>query len=835
MHIYQQPWFSRIIHPSRYLGEEINSIYKDPSNVEICIALAFPDVYEIGMSHLGLKILYHILNSQDWLAAERVFAPWVDLGSELKKRNIPLTSLESGRPLSEFDIVGISVQHELCYTNILSMLDSAAIPLLSEQRGTMDPLIIAGGPACFNPEPVAKIFDAIVIGDGEKIALSICRAVREWKQDGKRSRFELLKELSKHRGVYIPSFFKVHYDKKGLIQSLEPLIDGYERIEKAIVPDLNRYPFPSKLIVPFTELVHDRFTIEIARGCSRGCRFCQAGMIYRPVRERDPLEILRVAEAGLNETGFEDLSLLSLSSGDYTCVLPLLKELMERFADRHVAVSFSSLRIDGMISLLMEEIKKVRKTSFTIAPEAGSQRLRDVINKGLTDDQILNTARQIYEGGWNLIKLYFMVGLPFEVDMDLMSIVELSKKISRLAPKGRKGHVLNVSIASFVPKAHTPFAWIPQLELEESKRRINLIRKRLRDHKIRVKWNNPEASWLEGIFSRGDRRLTDVLVEAWQHGARFDSWSEHLNLEIWNKAFKRCRIDPDFYLLRERCHDEILPWGHIHSGVSKEFLLMEWKKAMEGEKTPDSKENCLSCGVCNEPNISPVLFDSRQPLKQKVAPTPKRAKDGIKRYRLEFTKLTKAQYLSHLELARLFIRAFRRAGVDLVYSSGYHPMPKVSFALALPVGTESLAEILDIQVKDIQNTSQTIARLNTELPSGIRVLFMKEVPTNAPPPRIKESYFHIKINGSFNKGNLDRFLRLNTYPVIRKHRNGDRTVDIRSQVKKLNLLSKEKMELVLRHGIGPEMKPAGIIKEVFDLTDNQIEGMRILKTKCILT
>ena len=835
MHIYQQPWFSRIIHPSRYLGEEINSIYKDPSSVEVYIALAFPDVYEIGMSHLGLKILYHILNSQDWLAAERVFAPWVDLGSELKKRNIPLTSLESGRPLSEFDIVGISLQHELCYTNILSMLDSAAIPLLSEQRGPMDSLIIAGGPACFNPEPVAKIFDAIVIGDGEKIALSICRAVREWKQDGKRSRFELLKELSKLRGVYIPSFFKVHYDKKGIIQSLEPLIDGYERIEKAIVPDLNRYPFPSNQIVPFTELVHDRFTIEIARGCSRGCRFCQAGMIYRPVRERDPLEILRVAEAGLNETGFEDLSLLSLSSGDYTCVLPLLKELMERFADRHVAVSFSSLRIDGMISLLMEEIKKVRKTSFTIAPEAGSQRLRDVINKGLTDDQILNTARQIYEGGWNLIKLYFMVGLPFEVDMHLMSIVELSKKISRLAPKGRKGHVLNVSIASFVPKAHTPFAWIPQLELEESKRRINLIRKRLRDHKVRVKWNNPEASWLEGIFSRGDRRLTDVLVEAWQHGARFDSWSEHLNLEIWNKAFKRCRIDPDFYLLRERCHDEILPWGHIHSGVSKEFLLMEWEKAMEGEKTPDSRENCLSCGVCNEPNISPVLFNSRQPLKEKATPTPKGSRDEIKRYRLKFTKLEKSQYLSHLELARLFIRAFRRAGVDLVYSGGYHPMPKVSFALALPVGTGSLAEILDIQVNDIQNTSQTIARLNTELPSGIRVLFMKEVPTNAPPPRIKESYFHIKINGSFNKGNLDRFLRLNTYPVIRKHRNGDRTVDIRSQVKKLNLLSKEKMELVLRHGIGPEMKPAGIIKEVFDLTDNQIEGMRILKTKCILT
>ncbi|MFB0520973.1 MAG: TIGR03960 family B12-binding radical SAM protein [Desulfatiglandales bacterium] len=834
MRIYQQPWFSKIIHPSRYLGEEINSINKDPSNVEVYIALAFPDVYEIGMSHLGLKILYHILNSQEWLSAERVFAPWVDLESELRNRNIPLTSLESGRALSEFDIVGFSLQHELCYTNILSMLDLSDIPFLSGQRGSMDPLIIAGGPACFNPEPAATIFDAMVIGDGEEVALSICRTVREWKLDGRGSRFELLKELSKFRGVYIPSFFKVHYDRKGIIRCLEPLIDGYTGVEKAIVPDLNCYPFPSKQIVPFAELVHDRFTIEIARGCSGGCRFCQAGMIYRPVRERDPLEILRAAEAGLDETGFEDLSLLSLSSGDYTCIVPLLRELVKRFADRNVAISFSSLRIDGVISLLLEEIKKVRKTSFTIAPEAGSQRLRDIINKGLTDDQILSTAREIYEGGWNLIKLYFMIGLPYEVESDLMSIVELSKKISRLAPKRRKGHVLNVSVAPFVPKAHTPFAWIPQLELEESKRRIDLIRKRLQGHKIGVKWNKPEASWLEGIFSRGDRRLTKVLVEAWQQGARFDSWSEHLNLDVWKKALKKYRLDPDFYLVRERDHDEILPWEHLHSGVSKGFLYREWKKAMEGERTPYSRENCLGCGVCNDPNISPVLFDSWHHFKEKVMSQSKESKDRIKRYRLNFTKLEKARYLSHLELVRLFIRAFRRAGMDLVYSGGYHPMPRVSFALALPVGTESLAEMVDIQVKNSQNTSQTIERLNRELPPGIKVLFMKEISTKAPPPRTKESYFCIKVNGSFSEASLDRFLRVDTYPVVRRHGNSDRTVDIRSQVRELNLLSKDEIQLVVRHGRGPGVKPAEIMREIFALPDSQMEEMRILKTKCVL-
>jgi len=853
MHIYQQPWFSKIMHPSRYLGEEINSIKKDPSNVEVYIALAFPDVYEIGMSHLGLKILYHILNSQNWLSAERVFAPWVDLGSELKERDIPLASLESGRPLSEFDIVGFSLQHELCYTNILSLLDLADISFLSEERGSMDPLIIAGGPACFNPEPVARIFDAIVVGDGEEAALSICRAVREWKLDGKKSRFELLKRLSKFRGIYIPSFFKPHYDTKGIIQYLEPLIEGYTGVEKAIVPDLNCYPFPSKQIVPFTELVHDRFTIEIARGCSRGCRFCQAGMIYRPVRERDPLEILRIAETGLHETGFEDLSLLSLSSGDYGCVLPLLKELMVKVADRHVAVSFSSLRIDRIISLLMEEIKKVRKTSFTIAPEAGSQRLRDVINKGLIDDQILDTAREIYEGGWNLIKLYFMIGLPYEGDIDLKSIVELSKRISRLAPKGRKGHVLNVSIASFVPKAHTPFAWLPQIELEESKRRINLIRERLQSHKVRVKWNKPEASWLEGIFARGDRRLTGVLVEAWQQGARFDSWSEHLNLDIWRKAFQRHRLDPDFYLLRERGHDEILPWEHINPGISKEFLLGEWQKAMKGEGSPDCRKHCLNCGVCNGSNIAPVLFDSRHPFppakparhskasaeadrheragKEEVTYQSKESKEKVKRYRLRFTKLEKTRHLSHLELVRLFIRAFRRAGMDLAYSGGYHPMPKVSFALALPVGVESLSEIMDVQVKNIQDISLTIERLNRELPSGIKVHLMEEISIKAPPPRIKESNFHVRIDGFFNKEDLDRFLSVNTFPVIRKRRNGDRTVDIRYLVKDLNLLSKDELELVVRHGIGPEMKPAEIIKEVFALPDSQMEGIRILKTK----
>ena len=834
MHVYQQAWFSKIIHPSRYLGDEVNSVQKDPSAVEISIALAFPDVYEIGMSHLGLKILYHILNLQNWLSAERIFAPWVDLGSEYKKEGIPLASLESGKPLSEFDIIGFSLQHELCYTNILSMLDLGNIPLLAEERESMNPLVIAGGPACFNPEPVAALFDAIVIGDGEEAALSICQTVREWKLDGRNSRPELLKELATIKGIYIPSFFQVHYNTKGIIQDIKSLIKGYEGVEKAIVPDLNCYPFPAKQIIPFTEVVHDRFTIEIARGCSRGCRFCQAGMIYRPVRERDPCEIVRIAERGLHETGFEDLSLLSLSSGDYSCILPLVQALIRKVADKHVAISFSSLRIDRVISLLMEEIKKVRKTSFTVAPEAGSQKLRDVINKGLTEDQILHSAKDIYEGGWNLLKLYFMIGLPSEGDSDLISIVELSKKISRLGPQGRKGHVLNVSISPFVPKAHTPFEWSPQLELEEGKRRINFIRERLQSHRVKVKWNNPEASWLEGIFARGDRRLTKVLLEAWQQGARFDSWSEHLNIDIWKKALKRCNLDPNFYLLREREHDEVLPWEHIHSGISKEFLLSEWQKAMEGKATPDCRQYCSNCGVCSDNNISPVLFDTWHPLEEKSRFLSKQLPEKGKRYRLCFTKREKTRYLSHLELIKVFIRAFRRAGMDLVYSSGYHPMPKVSFATALPVGTESLSELVDVQVKNIRDTSLTITKLNKELPSGIRVIFMEEIAIKEPPPRIKESYFHVQANGYFNKEAVDKFLMLKSCLAIKKRRNGEKIVDIRSQVKALHVLPNGALELTVRHGKGPELKPTEIIKNVFTLNDSQIEGMRVLKTKSLI-
>ena len=834
MSILDQRWFSNISRPSRYLANEVNSIKKDPALTEVSIALAFPDVYEVGMSHLGLKILYHILNSKHWLAAERVFSPWVDLERELRRQKIPLTTLESDRPLSSFDIIGFSLQHELSYTNVLNMIDLSGIPLLSIERSDEAPLIIAGGPACFNPEPVANFFDVMVIGDGEETALEICRAVRKAKQRGGKGRKDLLSQLYPIKGLYIPTYFHIHYRPDGPVDAIEPLVADYPVTEKAILPDIDDYPFPERQIVPFTELVHDRLVIEISRGCTLGCRFCQAGMIYRPVRERSAQSILEKSERALRLTGYEDLSLLSLSSGDYGCIEPLLKALMDRHAGEKIALSLPSLRIDSLGPLLIEQIKRVRKTGFTLASEAGNDRLRKVINKGLSQETILETARLVYGAGWNLIKLYFMIGLPSEEGGDIQDIIYLARQINGLAGKTRKRPKLNVSISTFVPKSHTPFMWLPQISLKESRKRIQLLREGLKGNNIRVKWNSPELSWLEGIFSRGDRRLGKVIMEAWKLGARFDAWGEQFRMEIWEQAFMRSGVDPFFYLYRKRSLNEALPWDHICSGVTKDYLAREWKRAQREELTPDCREKCLECGVCDHRTVDPLLFRNcdlpRSPEELPAeTPLPK------KKYRLAFTKMGHSRYLSHLDLARVFIRAFNRTGLKLVYSKGHHPMPKVSFACALPVGTESMQETLEIEVDETQDISLLKEEINRQLPSGIAVTSVEEIVLNKQRRQLKESHFLITLNGvELREEKLYGFLKSDYFPIVKTTKRGRHEINARAQVKDMNLISPNRIELVLLHTSGPESKPADIIKGIFSLNDSDVNGMKILKTAQIL-
>jgi len=807
--------------PSRYLGSEVNAFHKDTR--EVSFLLAFPDTYEVGMSHLGLQILYSVLNEIPYAKAERCFAPWPDRESQLRLRKLPLTSLESQTPLINFDIVGFSLQYELSYTNVLNMLELGGIPLARAERKDNHPLIIAGGPCCFNPAPLAGFIDAFVIGEGEEIVSEIVAVLRTGKKK-KIPRHDLLEQLAQISGIYVPA---VHGKN--------------QLIKKRIVADLNLWSHPINPVVPLMQTVHDRIILEIARGCTRGCRFCQAGMIWRPYRERNASLLMQMAEKLLSVTGHDEISLLSLSSGDYSCLEFLIKTLMKQHYSKRVALALPSLRVESLTGILIEEIKKTRKTSFTLAPEAGTDKMRRIINKGNTAEDLISIVDKVFAAAWKSIKLYFMLGLPYETQEDLEGIIELNHQVLKAA---RKRGQVTISLSTFVPKPHTPFQWEKQISLEETYIKQDFFRRRAKDRNLKLKWHDAKMSLLEGMFSRGDERLGELLEKAFRKGCRFDGWTELLRFELWQEAMDELGINPEEYL-RERETNENLPWDNIDCGVSRQFLLQERKKSAETTATEDCRfANCQNCGVCDFSTIKNIFAKAEET--QEIAPSPPTADFAAheKVYRFTFNKLGRARFLSHLELSTALIRALRRSSISLVYSIGFHPHPKISFATATPVGMESREEYMDITALEYPADLNLLkSEINSALPQGIEVIEIKTIPPDTKPLSqtlyafIYELYLPANIDENqlnIIKESIEKFLASASFKIQRISKGKTVIKEIRPFVQGLTLdANKKRIEATVRHTQEGSARPFDIIVHVLGFSKEEAKQIHFTKIKTL--
>jgi len=723
--------------PGRYCGGERNAVKKDLSKVALKVALAFPDTYEIGMSHLGLRILYDILNARDQTAAERVFMPWKDFAGVLRRRGIPLYSLESKLPLSEFDVIGFSLQHELCYTNVLEMLDLAGIPLRASDRGDDMPLVIGGGPCAFNPEPMSEFFDFFVVGDGEQVIADLAAVFEAQKAKGWR-REEAICRARELKGVYVSADYKFDYSD-GYVSKITHRDVVYDdpfaapKVERAIVEDLDRSPFPTMPVVPNISIVHDRASVEIMRGCPRGCRFCQAGYVCRPVRERSLASIVSLADSTIANTGLGELSFLSLSSGDYSGIELLIRRCGSGFAGSKVAVSLPSLRVETMTQAIVDGIKSIKKTGFTVAPEAATDRLRRVINKPTTNEMVLEAAGRAFAAGWKRIKLYFMIGLPSETKEDIEAIAELVRQLSSVARRdGSGGCKIAVSVSTFIPKPHTPFQWASQALLDDVVAKFGRLRRSITSRNVELKWHNAKMSFVEGVLCRGDRRLSAVIEQAWRNGCLLDNWSEEFDFDKWTTAFEECGVSCQDYLA-PRESPRFLPWEHISAGVSREFLLREKDAAERESLTPDclSVGECQSCMVCPEPaSYLEAMLARRKAAAESMdvsgaarvsesrghAP----ARQIVFPLRCKYERSGPARFISHLDVLTALGRAARQSGLPIEYTKGFNPQPRISAGLPLPIGLSSLAEYVDIRVSRPLAPKKLIASLNDYLMDGIR-------------------------------------------------------------------------------------------------------------------